>query len=264
MVPRLTQQWVEMCDKHLGVEAFVVGPGARTGMRIAMKNPAEVGADRIVNAVAAFEKYGGPCIVADYGTATTFDVISAEGDYLGGAIAPGIEVSLEALTTRAAKLIKVELVEPEHAIGKSTTEALQSGAVYGFAGEIEGIVHAIWDELGERAPGDRHRRSRRADRPAHRRDRRGRPVPHAARHRDRDAPPAAGLTEAAAAMPSPAPDAGRSVPRRPARRDPLREPLRIGARARPAPVHGADGRHHHAAPSGAACAAGAPVSCSPR
>ena len=151
VVPRLTQQWVEMCEKHLGVEAFVVGPGARTGMRIAMKNPAEVGADRIVNAVAAFEKYGGPCIVADYGTATTFDVISAEGDYIGGVIAPGIEVSLEALTTRAAKLIKVELVEPEHAIGKSTTEALQSGAVYGFAGEIEGIVHAIWDELGEHA-----------------------------------------------------------------------------------------------------------------
>jgi type III pantothenate kinase len=151
VVPRLTQQWVEMCEKHLGVDAFVVGPGARTGMRIAMKNPAEVGADRIVNAVAAFEKYGGPCIVADYGTATTFDVISADGDYVGGVIAPGIEVSLEALTTRAAKLIKVELVEPEHAIGKSTTEALQAGAVYGFAGEIEGIVHAIWEELGVRA-----------------------------------------------------------------------------------------------------------------
>jgi type III pantothenate kinase len=151
VVPRLTQQWVEMCEKHLGVEAFVVGPGARTGMRIATRNPSEVGADRIVNAVAAGEMYGGPCIVADYGTATTFDVISTDGDYLGGAIAPGVEVSLEALTTRAAKLIKVELVEPEHAIGKSTTEALQSGAVYGFAGEIEGIVHAIWAELGERA-----------------------------------------------------------------------------------------------------------------
>jgi type III pantothenate kinase len=151
VVPRLTQQWVEMCEKHLGVDAVVVGPGARTGMRIAMKNPAEVGADRIVNAVAAFEKYGGPCIVADYGTATTFDVISADGDYVGGVIAPGIEVSLEALTTRAAKLIKVELVEPEHAIGKSTTEALQAGAVFGFAGEIEGIVHAIWEELGVRA-----------------------------------------------------------------------------------------------------------------
>lgn len=152
VVPRLTQQWVEMCDKHLGIEAFVVGPGARTGMRIKTRNPSEVGADRIVNAVAAFETYGGPCIVADYGTATTFDVISSEGDYLGGAIAPGIEVSLEALTTRAAKLIKVELVEPEHAIGKSTTEALQSGAVYGFAGEVEGVVHAIWEELGLKCP----------------------------------------------------------------------------------------------------------------
>ncbi len=151
VVPRLTRQWVEMCAKHLGLDAFVVGPGARTGMRIAMKNPAEVGADRVANAVAAFATYGGPCIVADYGTATTFDVISAEGEYLGGAIAPGIEVSLEALTTRAAKLIKIDLVEPEHAIGKSTTEALQSGAVYGFAGELEGIVHAIWDELGVRA-----------------------------------------------------------------------------------------------------------------
>jgi len=151
VVPLLTQQWVEMCGKHLEIEAFVVGPGARTGMRIATRNPQEVGADRIVNAVAAYEQYGGPCIVADYGTATTFDVISAEGEYLGGAIAPGIEVSLEALTSRAAKLIKVELVEPEHAIGKSTTEALQSGAVYGFAGEVEGVVHAIWAELGEEA-----------------------------------------------------------------------------------------------------------------
>jgi type III pantothenate kinase len=150
VVPRLTQQWVEMCRKHLDIEAFVVGPGARTGMRIATRNPSEVGADRIVNAVAAYETYGGPCIVADYGTATTFDVISAEGDYIGGAIAPGIEVSLEALTSRAAKLIKVELIEPEHAIGKSTTEALQSGAVYGFAGEVEGVVHAIWAELGEK------------------------------------------------------------------------------------------------------------------
>ncbi len=151
VVPRLTLQWAEMCAKHLGVTPFVVGPGVRSGMRIAMKNPTEVGADRIVNAVAAFETYGGPCIVCDFGTATTFDVISAEGDYLGGAIAPGIEVSMEALTTRAAKLVKVELVEPEHAIGKATAESLQSGMVYGFAGQVEGVVHAIWDELGERA-----------------------------------------------------------------------------------------------------------------
>jgi len=150
VVPRLTQQWTEMCAAYLGVTPFIVGPGARTGMRIAMKNPSEVGADRIVNAIAAFEAYGGPCIVADYGTATTFDVVSEDGEYLGGAIAPGIEVSLEALTTRAAKLVKIQLSDPERAIGKSTVEALQAGAVYGFAGEIEGIVHAIWKELGVR------------------------------------------------------------------------------------------------------------------
>jgi type III pantothenate kinase len=151
VVPRLTLQWTEMCERHLGLAPFIVGPGARSGMRIAMKNPTEVGADRIANAVAAFETYGGPCIVCDFGTATTFDVISAEGDYLGGAIAPGIEVSMEALTTRAAKLVKVELVEPEHAIGKATAESLQSGMIYGFAGQVEGVVHAIWDELGTQA-----------------------------------------------------------------------------------------------------------------
>ncbi len=151
VVPLLTQQWVDMCEKQLGVEPFVVGPGTRTGMRILMKNPAEVGADRIANAVAAFERYGGPCIVADFGTATTFDVVSAEGDYVGGVISPGIEVSLDALTARAAKLIGVDLVEPEHAIGKSTTEALQAGAVYGFAGQVQGIVEAVWEELGEQA-----------------------------------------------------------------------------------------------------------------
>ncbi|OPZ46065.1 MAG: Type III pantothenate kinase [Actinobacteria bacterium ADurb.BinA094] len=152
VVPRLTQQWEEMCAKHLGLTAFVVGPGVRTGMRIRTHNPAEVGADRIVNAVAAYETYGGPCIVVDYGTATTFDVISGEGDYLGGVIVPGVEVSLEALTTRAAKLIKVELVEPERAIGKSTIEALQAGVVYGVAGEAEGVVRAIWAELGRKCP----------------------------------------------------------------------------------------------------------------
>lgn len=151
VVPRLTSQWVAMCEKHLGLEPFVVGPGIRTGMRIDLKNPAEVGADRIVNAVAAFDRYGGPCVVVDFGTATTFDVISADGDYLGGVIAPGIEVSMEALTTRAAKLTKVDLTEPEQVIGKSTTESLQAGAVYGFAGQVEGIVAAIREELGARA-----------------------------------------------------------------------------------------------------------------
>ncbi len=151
VVPSLTQLWVEMCCTHLNLDAFVVGPGVRTGMRIAMKSPIEVGADRVVNAVAAYEQYGGPCIVADFGTATTVDVVSAEGDYLGGAISPGIELSLDALTSSAAKLAKVELVEPPCAIGKSTAEALQVGAVYGFAGALEGIVRAIWRELGQEA-----------------------------------------------------------------------------------------------------------------
>jgi type III pantothenate kinase len=148
VVPRLTWQWQLMCEKHLKITPFIIGPGTRTGMRILMKNPTEVGADRIVNAVAAFDRYGGPCIVVDFGTATTFDVISADGDYLGGAIAPGVEVSMEALTSRAAKLVKVDLVEPQQVIGKSTVESLQSGAVYGFAGQVEGIVGAIRAELG--------------------------------------------------------------------------------------------------------------------
>jgi type III pantothenate kinase len=149
VVPRLTAQWQHMCEKHLHLTAFVIGPGTRTGMRILMKNPTEVGADRIVNAVAAYEAYGGPCVVVDFGTATTFDVISGDGDYLGGVISPGIEVSMEALTTRAAKLVKIDVAEPPQVIGKSTVEGLQSGAVYGFAGQVEGIVHAIAAELGE-------------------------------------------------------------------------------------------------------------------
>lgn len=151
VVPQLTQQWVEMSEKHLGIAAFVVEPGIRTGMRIAIKNPVEVGADRIVNTVGAHEKYSGPCIVADYGTATTFDVVSEDGDYLGGVIAPGIEVSLDALTMRAAKLVNFELAAPPRVIGKSTTEALQSGAVYGFAGSTDGIISAIREELGTHA-----------------------------------------------------------------------------------------------------------------
>ena len=148
VVPRLTMQWAEMCEKHLGLTPFVVGPGARTGMRIAMKNPTEVGADRIANAAAAAERYGVPVVVVDFGTSTNFDVVNSEGEYIGGAIAPGVEVSMEALTTRAARLIKVDITEPDHAIGKDTVEAMQSGAVYGFAGQVDGIVKEIWEELG--------------------------------------------------------------------------------------------------------------------
>jgi type III pantothenate kinase len=150
VVPRLTLQWVDMCRSRLGIEPFVVGPGTRTGMRIAMKNPTEVGADRIVNAVAAVETYGTPIVVVDFGTSTNFDVVNTDGEYVGGAIAPGVEVSMEALTTRAARLIKVDIVEPDHAIGKDTIEAMQAGAVYGFAGQVDGIARAIWDELGMR------------------------------------------------------------------------------------------------------------------
>jgi type III pantothenate kinase len=149
VVPRLTLQWVEMCRKHLELEPFVVGPGTRTGMRIAMRNPAEVGADRIVNAVAGAELFGVPVVVVDFGTSTNFDVVDEEGSYIGGAIAPGVEVSMEALTTRAARLIKVDIGEPEHAIGKDTTEAMRAGAVFGFAGQVDGIVRAIWAELGQ-------------------------------------------------------------------------------------------------------------------
>jgi type III pantothenate kinase len=152
VVPRLTTQWAEMCRRRLGVEAFVVGPGMRTGMRILIRNPAEVGADRIVNAVAGAEFHGRPVIVVDFGTSTNFDVVNAHGDYVGGAIAPGVEVSMEALTTRAAKLIKVDVAEPGRGIGRDTVEALQVGAVYGFAGQVDGIVAAIRDELGEAAP----------------------------------------------------------------------------------------------------------------
>lgn len=147
VVPRLTTQWADMSTKRLGIVPFVVGPGMRTGMRILLKNPAEVGADRIVNAVAGFERYGAPVIVVDFGTSTNFDVVNDDGDYIGGAIAPGIEVSIEALTTRAARLIKIDLAEPQSAVGRDTIEAMQVGAVYGFAGQVDGIAGAIRREL---------------------------------------------------------------------------------------------------------------------
>jgi len=151
VVPRLTAQWVKMSQKHLGLTPFVLGPGVRTGMRIMLKNPAEVGADRIANAVAGLESYGAPVIVVDFGTSTNFDVVDGNGDYVGGSIAPGVEVSMEALTTRAARLINIDVSEPGHAIGRDTTEAMQSGAVYGFAGQVDGIAEAIRDELGSDA-----------------------------------------------------------------------------------------------------------------
>lgn len=132
---------------YTDVPAVIVEPGVRTGVPILYDNPREVGADRIVNAAAAHHLYGGPAVVVDFGTSTNFDVVSAKGEFLGGALAPGIEVSVDALAIRAARLLKVELVRPRSVIGKSTVEALQSGIIYGFAGQIDGIVRRIAEEL---------------------------------------------------------------------------------------------------------------------
>jgi type III pantothenate kinase len=132
---------------YTDVPAVIVEPGVRTGVPILYDNPREVGADRIVNAAAAHHLYGGPAVVVDFGTSTNFDVVSAKGEFLGGALAPGIEISVDALAARAARLLKVELVRPRSVIGKSTVEALQSGIIFGFAGQIDGIVRRIAAEL---------------------------------------------------------------------------------------------------------------------
>jgi type III pantothenate kinase len=147
-VPQLSEQWTLMSERYLGHRMLVVGPSIRTGMPIRMDNPREVGADRLVNAVAAFERVHDTCVVVDFGTAITYDAVSADGEYLGGIISPGAEISIDALYERAAKLPKVELAEPRSLIGKSTVEAIRSGIVYGFAGQVEGIVRRLRDELG--------------------------------------------------------------------------------------------------------------------
>ena len=148
VVPPLVGVFDEMCRRYLKISPLVVEAGVKTGVQISMDNPREVGADRIVNAVAAHHLYGGPVIVIDLGTATTFDVVSKEGDYLGGAIAPGIAIATEALFARTAVLPRVELTHPKRAIGRSTVAAMQSGIVFGYAGLIEGIVGRIKQELG--------------------------------------------------------------------------------------------------------------------
>ncbi|MAF73777.1 MAG: type III pantothenate kinase [Actinomycetota bacterium] len=126
----------------------IVEPGTKTGVPILTDNPKEVGADRIVNTLAAHQQFGGPCIVVDFGTSTNLDVVSAQGEFLGGALAPGIDISLEALSTKAAQLRKVEVARPRSPIGKNTVEALQSGAVFGFAGQVDGLVDRIIEEIG--------------------------------------------------------------------------------------------------------------------
>jgi type III pantothenate kinase len=130
------------------VPAVIVEPGVRTGVQLAIDNPKEVGADRVMNTLAAYTLFGGPAIVVDFGTSTNFDVISARGEFLGGVLAPGIEISVDALAARAAQLRKVELVKPPRIIGKNTVECLQSGVVYGFAGQVDGVVRGIISELG--------------------------------------------------------------------------------------------------------------------
>jgi type III pantothenate kinase len=139
-----------MLDRYFSdVHTVIVEPGTKTGVPILTDNPKEVGADRIVNTLAAFSLFGGPCIVVDFGTSTNLDVISEKGEFLGGALAPGIEISIDALASRAAQLRKVELVRPRSVIGKNTVEALQSGAVYGFTGQVDGLVDRIIEEIGD-------------------------------------------------------------------------------------------------------------------
>ena len=140
------------------------GPGVRTGMPIRMDNPREVGADRLVNAVAAYERVGGPCVVVDFGTAITYDCVGAAGEYVGGIIAPGVEISMEALTSRAAAIPKIDLTAPRALIGKSTVEAIRSGVIYGFAAQVDGIVAPAARGAGRGDRGDRHRRPRERDR----------------------------------------------------------------------------------------------------
>ena len=147
-VPPLVTVFEGLCQRYFEVSPMVVGPGTKTGVRISIDNPREVGADRVVNAAAGHRLYGGPLIVVDFGTATTLDAVSEEGDYLGGAIAPGIGISAEALFEHAAKLPRVELVRPQTAIGRNSVSAMQSGIIFGYVGLIEGIVVRMRKELG--------------------------------------------------------------------------------------------------------------------
>jgi type III pantothenate kinase len=148
-VPAVLREVRWMLERYYSVvPTIIVEPGTRTGVPILTDNPKEVGADRIVNTLAAHHLFGGPCIVVDFGTTTNFDVVSPRGEFLGGALAPGIEISLDALASRAAALRKVELVQPRSVIGKNTVESLQSGALYGFAGQIDGLVRRIIAETG--------------------------------------------------------------------------------------------------------------------
>jgi len=147
VVPPAVAAVVELFERHLEAPVHVVGPGTRTGIQILYENPREVGADRIVNAVAAFDAYPGGCIVVDFGTATTWDVITPKGQYLGGVIAPGVKISADALYQRASKLPRVDIAKPKHVIGRNTTASMQSGLYFGYAGMVDAVVERIREEV---------------------------------------------------------------------------------------------------------------------
>ena len=147
-VPQLSRSYQEFAERYTDARLLELGPGVKTGIPVRYDDPREVGPDRIANAVAAADRYGAPCIVVDFGTSTNFDVVSAEAEYVGGVLAPGIEISMDALFRRAARLRNVDFIEPPSVIGKTTVASLQSGLVYGFAGQMDGIVGRIRGELG--------------------------------------------------------------------------------------------------------------------
>jgi type III pantothenate kinase len=149
-VPQLEPEWTTMASRYLWHEMLLVGPGTKTGMGIRYDNPREIGADRLVNAVAIRERFGGPAVCVDFGTATTFDVVSAAGEYVGGSLMTGIEISLEALSERGARLPKVDLAPPKSVIGRNTIDAIRSGVVFGYAGAIDAILRRLYSELGSR------------------------------------------------------------------------------------------------------------------
>jgi type III pantothenate kinase len=149
VVPPLGTQYEQLTERYLEADCLTIGPGVKTGMPIRIDNPLEVGADRLVNSIAAYERFQSACVVVDFGTGINIDAVSAEGEYLGGAIGPGLEVSLTALIDRAARIPRIDLAAPETAIGRSSRAAIQSGFVFGFAGLIDGVVGRIEEELGE-------------------------------------------------------------------------------------------------------------------
>ena len=149
VVPQLTERWVQVCQTYLGCKPLVVDANTHTGVQILIDNPQSVGADRIVDAAAAHQLYGGPACIVDFGTATTFDAVSSEGDYLGGAIAPGIGIAADALALRTAKLPRVDIAAPPNPIGRNTVHAMQSGLLYGYIGLVEGMVTRFRAELGD-------------------------------------------------------------------------------------------------------------------